>query len=295
MDTDKDIKKALLIRDQTKENAVFFHGCDRVYKGTNENIKSMPYQDALRSKDTILSVIGSGDQILNSILLDVKHIDAFDISIFTKYYLKLKIAAVNTLNYFDYLEFFYGEHPFDFKKFENIVNNLDYDSKAFWNALTKDKEPNEVYDSKIFTKWCPTVKSAKFRNLYLDNMFRYYELRDKLDKPNINYVDGDIYKISKKLDKEYDFVNLSNIGMYATCNPDFIITGEQPFMQFKNFVKNLKIRENGIVLNYIINVDRNDSVILSDYVLNDDEFTNYYVDGDLYDRKDSVNIYRKVR
>ena len=126
-------------------------------------------------------------------------------------------------------------------------------------------------------------------------MFRYYELRDKLDNPNINIINGDIYDFSKKLKKEYNLINLSNIGMYATCNPDFLINDEMPYVQFKNFVKNLKIRENGIVLNYIMNVDRNDSIILSDYVLNDDEFTNYYVEGDLYDRKDSVNIYKKVR
>ena len=131
MDTDKAIKKALLVRDQTKDRAVFFHECDRVYKGTNENIKSMPYQDALRAKNEILSVIGSGDQILNSIFLDVKNIDAYDISVFTNYFLKLKMAAIKTLDYFDYLDFFYGDHPFDSKKFENIVNNLDYDNKAF--------------------------------------------------------------------------------------------------------------------------------------------------------------------
>ena len=295
MDTDKAIKKALLVRDQTREKSIYFHDCDRVYKGTNENIKSMPYQEALRSKDKILSVIGSGDQVLNSILLDSKNIDAFDISIFTKYYLMLKIAAINNLEYFDYLEFFFGEQPFDSKRFDKVVNNMDYDGKTFWKEITKDKTPSEVYDSKIFTMWSPSIKSANFRNPYLDNMFRYYELRDKLDNSNINYIDGDIYEISKKLNKEYDLINLSNIGMYAISNPDFIINRENPFLQFKRFVKNLKIRENGIVLNYIINVDRNDSVILSDYVLNDNEFTNYYVDGDFDDRKDSVNIYKKVK
>ena len=298
MDTEKAITRALEVMDDTKKisaYSIYNPNAYIVYKGTNENIKSDPYKSALRRKEDVLSVIGSGDQILNSILLDCKNIDAYDISIFPKYYLKLKMSAVKTLGYYDYLDFFFGSKPFDDYSFKKVVDNLDPETKHFWKEVVKGKTPRELYESRLFTGWGPSIMGAKFRNVYLDNERDYYRLRDKIDSPKIRYIDGDVYEFTKDLDKEYDLINLSNIGMNAPRKFYYLRDPNEPFHEFKSFVKNLKIRDNGLIINYMLNIDRDDSTILYDYALAGDEFKTSFVAGDLTGRIDAVNIYKKVR
>lgn len=75
-----------------------------VYKKTNERLQDMP--DILENKKKVLCVIGSGDQVLNALLSEPEKIDAFDISIFPRYFLELKIAAIKTLTREEYISFF---------------------------------------------------------------------------------------------------------------------------------------------------------------------------------------------
>ena len=77
-----------------------------VYKVSNEKISAKSYQETLSNKKKILSVIGSGDQILNSILLGTNDIDGYDISRFSKYFLQLKIAAILSLSKEEFMNFF---------------------------------------------------------------------------------------------------------------------------------------------------------------------------------------------
>ena len=69
-----------------------FHNTSAVYKVTNERMKD--YQKYLKNRKRILSVIASGDQILNSVLDGTREVDAFDISDYPKYFMYLKIAGI---------------------------------------------------------------------------------------------------------------------------------------------------------------------------------------------------------
>jgi hypothetical protein len=293
MDTEKAAIRAEEVIENKKVRSIYFNNAYIIYRGTNERVDCESYIDALYKKNNILSVIGSGDQVLNSILLGCKNIDAYDISMFPKYYLKFKLAAIKELSYEEYLFFFYGENSFDKSKFNRVLNQLDDDTKYFWSYLTRNRSPKELYDSKLFTGWMPTIKDEIFRNPYLSDYHKYYELRNKLNEPTINYIDGNIYEFSKTLDKDYDLINLSNICMYADCEFPYVDVIDA-YKKYKSFVKNLRINPDGKILNYIINVERDSSLIISDYVLNNDGFSNNYVRGSLNNRTDSVNIYRKV-
>ena len=65
-----------------------FHNESAIYIKSNEKIKE--YSKYLDNKKDVLSVISSSDQIINMILGGSINIDAFDISIFPKYYMYLK-------------------------------------------------------------------------------------------------------------------------------------------------------------------------------------------------------------
>ncbi|MGN1371752.1 MAG: DUF3419 family protein [Candidatus Coprovivens sp.] len=81
-----------------------FHNSSAIYRFSNERLQD--YGEYFVNKNKVLSVISSGDQILNAILNGVKDIDAFDISVFPKYFLYLKIGAIKSLSREEYLNFF---------------------------------------------------------------------------------------------------------------------------------------------------------------------------------------------
>src|SRR5574344_2777305 len=75
------------------------------YFNSNEDIyaylKYMPVKDK-----NVLTVTGSGDQILYSILLGARNVDNFDINFLSYYMLELKLAAIKVLDVKEYLNFF---------------------------------------------------------------------------------------------------------------------------------------------------------------------------------------------
>lgn len=64
-----------------------FEELSGIYRFTNEDITS--YFHHLENKERVLTVIGSGSQILNGVLAGTRNFDCFDISIFPEYYLHL--------------------------------------------------------------------------------------------------------------------------------------------------------------------------------------------------------------
>ena len=85
-----------------------FMNASSVYRVTNENMTS--YYEHLKDKKKILTVIGSGDQILNSILAGSREIDCFDISVFAEYHLFLKMASIMALSEEEYKEYFFSNN-----------------------------------------------------------------------------------------------------------------------------------------------------------------------------------------
>lgn len=118
-----------------------------IYRTTTENISL--YKDFLRNRERILSVTASGDQVLNSILFDSYNIDTFDISDFPKYFLRLKIAAVLSLNKDDFIKFFvnpsYKDEEYLYDLYCLIRKNLDKSDKKFWDSLFNFFDINEVF------------------------------------------------------------------------------------------------------------------------------------------------------
>ena len=123
-----DITESLKIIDNTASNIngnSTFHSSSFIY---NEDV--IIYKDYLKNSRRILSVISSGDQIIESITSEKKIIDCFDISKYPKYYLMLKLAALKALKKEDYVKLFI-ESPlttldeyYDDLYYENIRKNL---------------------------------------------------------------------------------------------------------------------------------------------------------------------------
>ena len=205
-----------------------FHNTSAIYKISNERIQD--YHKFLTNKKRMLSVIASGDQILCGILEGTKEIDAFDISIFPKYFLFLKIAGIQALSREEYIDFFYGACNRD-EVYEDMYDNirvyLEDEVLDFWDGLLNFFEWKEVYNSTLFSTEPYIERTAINQNKYLQSDEEYNKvnnlnligIRTELSFKRVNnYGDvlenviGDVGYIPKELEKDIE------IGKRVTVN-----------------------------------------------------------------------------
>ena len=222
----------------------FFHNTSAIYKISNE--RTQDYYSYLIGRNKVLSVIGSGDQILNLILEGTKEIDAFDISSFPKYFLYLKIAAIKALSKEEYIDFFYEvtqrSEIYD-DMYDRISFYLDDEMSEFWDSLFNFFDWQDIYNSTLFSSEPYTAANAINQNKFLQCEAAYEELRNNLDSTVINTYVGDIFNLSCNIDGTYDLVYLSNIVYYN--NPD----------EYREMLGDFKLTDNGITLTYLYKIN----------------------------------------
>lgn len=220
-----------------------FHNSSAVYKKSNERIQD--YQDYFINKNRVLTVIGSGDQILNMILEDVYEIDSFDISVFPKYFLYLKMAAIQALSRKEYIDFFYEYNNkaeiYD-EMYDRISDYLEPEAKEFWDSLLGFFDWQEVYDSTLFSSEPCIVNDVILQNKFLQSDENYLTLRSKLPHKKITTIECDIMTGADKFKGPYEIVYLSNIIYYNSRE------------QYKKILEELPLTEKGIALTYLYQV-----------------------------------------
>ena len=199
------------------------NGFSKIYPFITENTNGYIKHFDLENK-SLLTVGSSSDQAINARLHNTKDITIIDICPFTKFYFYLKVAAILTLNYNEFLEFFcYKDFPkfcndnknaFNKNKFNTlkpILRNLDYESYLFWDELFT-LYPNETIRRKLFSHDEYRLNILKKINLYLKDEETYNKTKKEILKSLPTFIIGDIKRIN--LTKNYDNIWLSNIGKY---------------------------------------------------------------------------------
>lgn len=218
-----------------------------IYRFSNENISS--YFHHLQNKENVLTVIGSGGQILNSILAGTRNFDCFDISFFPEYYLYLQIASILALSKDEYLEYYFSEDRerlFCDEIYEKISKKLNHKYKEFWDTLYMFDDGIDIYNSSLFKYDLCLKKNILENNPYLQEN-NYEKLKSILQTEyiKINPVVADITKV--KFSKEYDLINLSNILTYC-------FKSLEEYIDFLN--NNFSLKENGEIINYFFHMNQ---------------------------------------
>lgn len=247
----KDIRKDIDEAEKLIEGALYnpfkpFSSHSSIYSFTNEKANSEIYKKTLENKEKILTIVGSGDQILNSILLGSKDITATDISNFTEYYFNLKLKAVKALTYEEYLEFFDLKSRKCFKKelYEKILPFLDRETAYFWSVLFSSHKTTKIRKSDFFMPennsffTSINIKDYIKNNPYLSSPDNYKKLKSKINDVNINIIIGNIFALIGTLRNGYDLVNASNIMDYHHGS------------EYLFFLEQCDLKEDGVILGY---------------------------------------------
>lgn len=231
-----------------------FHSNSAIYKFTNENISG--YYDLLNLKDKkMLTVCSSGDHVLEAILKDIKKVDCFDISIFTKYFMYLKLSSVLELDYQEFLNYFFDKDNNDifnekyYSRIRKYLKIINIESLLFWNNLYNNYKGKDIYLSSLFEK------NYLGKQLYISNKKSYLNkdnyniLKQKLEKYLINnnvlFYHTNIINLDNIKSSKYDLIILSNISNYINE-----IYTKDAYIKYYNLILNeigSLLKENGIV------------------------------------------------
>ena len=190
----------------------------RAYLFTTENISG--YMDSLDMEDKeVLTVIGSGDHILNAVLNGAKKIDAFDISVYAIMLYYLKEAAIKTLKYEEFKDYFFDEScPNNYMIYQKLREKLRPEALRFWDFVYQNIDANEIFNSLIFriridsTNPDVAIKEKSRISSYLrrDN---YYKLKELINLCEVNCYCSEVKELDEIM-STYDYMFFSNIIQY---------------------------------------------------------------------------------
>lgn len=225
-----------------------FYENSAIYRFTNEDITS--YFSHLQNKDNVLTVIGSGGQIINGILAGTRSFDCYDISVFPEYYLYLQLASIQALTKEEYLKYYFSDdrdEVFGDEFYDKISPKLFGKYKEFWDTLYMFDDGYDIYNSLLFRS-DPCYKGFTIEaNPYLQES-NYEKLRSILQTESIriNPIVADINKTV--FPNEYDLVNLSNILAYRFK--------EEDIEKHIEFMKRFNLAPNGEVIHYFYDMKK---------------------------------------
>ncbi len=195
-----------------------------MYIYATEMIKEYYSLFNLKNKN-ILTICGSGDQVLNALFLGAKKVTGFDLNIYSKYILNLKVSAILSLQLKEFIKFF-GDKKinvgFDYEIYKKIRKNLNNETRHFFDDLYEkfDFNGDKLANSDYFRKRASVQKrSVKEFNYYLEDEKSYLKIRKTLKIRKFDFVLGSVLDISFLIKNgKYDLINLSNVQNYVCLN-----------------------------------------------------------------------------
>ncbi|MBQ9834445.1 MAG: DUF3419 family protein [Bacilli bacterium] len=188
------------------------------YRFTNENVDSIWSLFEFSANVKLLSVLSSGDQLFDMVLNGIKNADTFDCNRIAEYYtLGFKKVAIETLNYYQFLDLFnYEKRSRKKSKMENyVISCAPEEYKNFWQELFYNLKQSGINSSVFDFVRGENIQDVLLNNRcnYLKTNENYTSLQKALRESNITFKYNDIKNIPEGYGK-YDFIYISNIMDY---------------------------------------------------------------------------------
>ena len=189
------------------------------YLRTTENING--YYNKFNFKDkSVLTVIGSSDQIFESILRGAKKVSGFDISENAILLYYLKEAAVKALSYEEYMDFFFVEYKtFSKEKYLKLRPYLNEKVLSYWDSVFTNEDINSIVSSMLVSEKLTLYPSMSYAESKLSTLsahlkeVNFDKLKELINSVQIDISLRDVFEIDK-VEGNYDYIILSNIFEY---------------------------------------------------------------------------------
>lgn len=151
------------------------------YSFGNEDSKTENKALRITPQDQVLCITASGDRPLNLLINNCAGLTCVDVNKTQNHLLSLKVAALQTLDYPDYLAFL-GAMPCQKRHhfYKNLLPMLDPETKSFWNHRHKLIEEGILYQGAL-EKWAKKISNTIrfFRKSKVDRLFSFDNLEEQ--------------------------------------------------------------------------------------------------------------------
>ncbi len=195
----------------------------RIYVYATEMVSSYYSLLDLKNKK-VLTIIGSGDQILNAYFYGAESVTGFDINTRSPFFVDLKIQAIKNLDYGVFLGFFGDTHAngnLDHNTYLKFRNSLQDNTKTFFDKIYGEATGGNIVKSEYFRDRAFLKPNISDINAYLINEDSYLKMRRILLDVGPQYIVGNIIDIAPSfLTENYDVINMSNVFNYFVGRKD---------------------------------------------------------------------------
>ncbi|HEX8994021.1 MAG TPA: DUF3419 family protein [Candidatus Paceibacterota bacterium] len=170
----------------------------------------------------VLTVVGSGDQVINALYYGASEVVGYDINRNALYIAELKMAAIKTLSYQEFLRFFSeSKVGFEYDIYQRIYPLLSRNCRAYFDRLYREVGKTGLGTSPYFRKrnWLVDKTKRKKINAYLATATEYRKMKGILESNKPTLIVGSVLELTtnkKLIGEKFDLVNLSNIPNYLT-------------------------------------------------------------------------------
>lgn len=202
------------------------------------------------SGKSVLTIIGSGDQILNAYFFGAKDVTGFDINNRSEFFVNLKIEAIRKLKYNEFLLFFGDSHStgrLDKDTYLKLRDSLPETTVLFFDKLYEDTGDGNPLKSEYFRERSFLECDAKDINAYLKNENNYLILQKIMQKSKPEFFLGNIKELVHRFpNNRYEIINMSNVFNY------FVGRKEELVSEMLEILKSLhsKLRSEGSLFFY---------------------------------------------
>lgn len=251
-----DIKQTFKLDDESRKR---FSKYSKMYIMTTENIDGYYKCFDFKNKK-VLTPTSSFDHALNAILLGASEVITYDINRLSYYMANLKLAAIKSLSYNEFVEFFLSNQGFNYELYKKISKYLDKEVIIYFNAIYKYFNYNgqSIQNSFLFHHG---HKNQIKDNTYLLNN-NYNIVKEKVRNTKVVFINTSILNLSKYINKKFDLIFLSNISDYAKnfFKGDYL---KEYFSFIKNDITKL-LTDNGLIQSAYIYDYGDDKEVRSD-------------------------------
>ncbi len=221
----------------------------------------------------VLTVAASGDQYLGAMYYGAKKVDLFDINRFSYYIAYLKIAAVRSLSYQEFMKFFvpYSNNKlnkkfFDLRTLKKLLPLLPSDVGLFWDKVMYEVR-KRGYGNFLVLDFCTNHLEVIKRGMpFYSNEEEYCRLQSILRKNgNPKFSEVDLLKLSDVIVDKYDVVYLSNIIEVLVMEE---IMSYPWMMQSYGLEDRVEIEKLEVIGEHLFKVLKDDAIALMDYRTN---------------------------
>ena len=209
---------------------------EKVYSFSNENLAS--YEKIYNFDGAkVLTVVGSGDQYLTSILNGAKEVEVFDTNRVAYLYLILKITALKYLSLEEFYNFFVNKAN-EREYYQKLRDYLPTITRGFFDKLIRDnKGISSIYLNSLLYTGPKSINDDSIIPYFNQDNYDYLkELLKGIGKIP-KFYEADFMELANKNKDSYDLILLSNI--YSNLN----IRTKKPISTFKKTLEQMNAQE----------------------------------------------------